>query len=89
MRKVFKLKVKIKYCFRCSNRNFLVRMRSSFNICVLLLVVCFVFDGIKAAPSGNDDEKPVRYDGAQLWRVDLSSTETRQILHDLSNEDGK
>lgn len=70
-------------------------MKSVLNICVLLLVG-LVISGSYAAPSRqevspghSDGEVPVRYDGAQLWRVDLKNRQTKKVLESLRNENGE
>ncbi|XP_031621115.1 carboxypeptidase B-like [Contarinia nasturtii] len=49
---------------------------------ILLIFNCFLF--IESVPTPL--ETPVRYDGAQLWNVDLSDEQTRQMVFDLENE---
>lgn len=46
-----------------------------------LIFNCFLF--IECVPTPL--EAPVRFDGSQLWKVNLSDEQTRQIVFDLEN----
>lgn len=50
---------------------------------VFLIFNCFLF--IESIPF----DTRVRYDGAQLWNVELADEQTRQFVLDLENEFGK
>lgn len=55
-----------------------------------LFVIFTVFYFILLTEIGarSPDEEPVRYDGAQIWSVNLSDNQTTQIIFDLMENFG-
>lgn len=41
------------------------------------------------ADNTNDDDAPVKYDGAQLWRIPIDKENSKQIVSDLQENFGK
>lgn len=41
------------------------------------------------ADNTNDDDAPVKYDGAQLWRIPIDKEDSRQIVSELQKNFGE
>lgn len=55
--------------------------------CVLSAVICVPSN---VADNANiDDDAPVKYDGAQLWRIQLDKENSKQIVSELQENFGK
>lgn len=89
--------IEINLFFSFLSEGSLVKMNTA-----LLLFALLAIGGSFAAPSGVDewwggggaaatafdsDETPVRYDGAQLWRVNLENEKVRRVLERFSSDD--
>ncbi len=57
-----------------------------FLSCVLSAVICVPSN---LADNANDDGVPIKYDGAQLWRIPLDKENSKQILSELQENFGK
>lgn len=58
--------------------------------CALLAIVA-VFNlilSIESAPKSLDVEKSIRYDGAQLWSIQLTNENTKRIITDFETNFG-
>lgn len=54
--------------------------------CVLSVVICVPHS---VADNGNEDDAPVKYDGAQLWRIALDNENSKPIVSELQDNFGK
>lgn len=57
-----------------------------FLSCVLSAVICVPSN---LADTTNDDDAPVKYDGAQLWRISLDKENSKEIVTELQENFGK
>jgi len=64
-------------------------MTSILNICAVLLLCVAINGDVYGAPPArelNAEEEPVKYNDAQLWRVDLDDENAKEILRGLESE---
>lgn len=57
-----------------------------FLSCVLSAVICVPSN---LADNASDDDAPVKYDGAQLWRIPIDKEDSKQIVSELQENFGK